>query len=104
MDVLCIYYKRDKSYYDLHTYSSDKAYIQLKKACPEVVKVLEKVEPGCVIDNGKVGKDSSSKVVFTLFVKDGFKDPLDMGIELPYGTPYDYKTRKVTYFFKPIQK
>ncbi|MBO6144127.1 MAG: hypothetical protein J6O54_02550 [Prevotella sp.] len=29
VDVLCIYYKRDKSYYDLHTYSSDKAYIQL---------------------------------------------------------------------------
>ena len=56
VDVLCIYYKRDKSYYDLHTYSSDKAYIQLKKAFPEVVKALEKVEPGCVIDNGKVGK------------------------------------------------
>ena len=57
-----------------------------------------------IVHNGKVGKDSSSKVEFTLFVKDGFKDPLDMGIELPYGTPYDYKTRKVTYFFKPIQK
>ena len=38
VDVLCIYYKRDKSYYDLHTYSSDKAYIQLKKAFPEVNK------------------------------------------------------------------
>ncbi|MCR4916008.1 MAG: hypothetical protein K6A96_09665 [Prevotella sp.] len=25
MDVLCAYYQRDKSYYDLHTYSSDKA-------------------------------------------------------------------------------
>jgi hypothetical protein len=25
-------------------------------------------------------------------------------IPMPYGTPYDYKTRKVTYFFKPIQK
>ena len=25
VDVLCIYNKRDKSYYDLHTYSSDKA-------------------------------------------------------------------------------
>lgn len=56
VDILCIYYKRDKSYYNLHTYSSDKAYIQLKKAFPEVVKALEKVEPGCVIDNGKVGK------------------------------------------------
>ena len=46
VDVLCIYYKRDKSYYDLHTYSSDKAYIQLKKAFPEVIRALEQVEPG----------------------------------------------------------
>ena len=56
VDVLCIYYKRDKSYYDLHTYSSDKAYIQLKKAFPEVVRALEQADPGCVIDNGKTGK------------------------------------------------
>lgn len=62
-DVLCIYYKRDKSYYDLHTYSSDKAYIQLKKAFPEVVKTLEQVEPGCVIDNGKTGKGKAFKYV-----------------------------------------
>lgn len=63
VDVLCIYYKRDKSYYDLHTYSSDKAYIQLKKAFPEVVKTLEQVEPGCVIDNGKTGKGKAFKYV-----------------------------------------
>ena len=63
VDVLCIYYKRDKSYYDLHTYSSDKAYIQLKKAFPEVIKALEKVEPGCVIDNGKTGKGKAFKYV-----------------------------------------
>ncbi len=63
VDVLCIYYKRDKSYYDLHTYSSDKAYIQLKKAFPEVVKALEKVEPGCVIDNGKTGKGKAYRYV-----------------------------------------
>lgn len=63
VDVLCIYYKRDKSYYDLHTYSSDKAYIQLKKAFPEVVKALEKVYPGCVIDNGKTGKGKAYRYV-----------------------------------------
>lgn len=63
VDVLCIYYKRDKSYYDLHTYSSDKAYIQLRKAFPEVVKALEKVEPGCVIDNGKTGKGKAFKYI-----------------------------------------
>ena len=63
VDILCIYYKRDKSYYNFHTYSSDKAYIQLKKAFPEVVKALEKVEPGCVIDNGKVGKGRAYRYV-----------------------------------------
>lgn len=63
VDVLCIYYKRDKSYYDLHTYSSDKAYIQLKKAFPEVIRALEHVEPGCVIDNGKTGKGKAFKYI-----------------------------------------
>ena len=63
VDVLCIYYKRDKSYYDLHTYSSDKAYIQLKKAFPEVVKALEKIEPSCVKDNGKTGKGKAFRYV-----------------------------------------
>lgn len=63
VDILCIYYKRDKSYYNLHTYSSDKAYIQLKKAFPEVLKALEKVEPGCVVDNGKVGKGRAYRYV-----------------------------------------
>lgn len=63
VDILCIYYKRDKSYYNLHTYSSDKAYIQLKKAFPEVVKALEKVEPGCVIGNGKIGKGRAYRYV-----------------------------------------
>ena len=63
VDILCIYYKRDKNYYNLHTYSSDKAYIQLKKAFPEVVKALEKVEPRCVIDNGKVGKGRAYRYV-----------------------------------------
>jgi len=42
---------------------SDKAYIQLKKAFPEVVKALEQVEPGCVIDNGKTGKGKAFKYI-----------------------------------------
>lgn len=63
VDVLCLYYKRDKNYYDLHTYSSDKAYIQLKKAFPEVIRALEHVEPGCVIDNGKTGKGKAFKYI-----------------------------------------
>lgn len=63
VDILCIYYKREKSYYDLHTYSSDKAYIQLKKAFPEVIKALERSCPGCVIDNGKKGKGKAYQYI-----------------------------------------
>ena len=63
VDVLCIYYKRERSYYDLHSYSSDKAYIQLKKAFPEVIKALEQVEPGSVINNGKSGKGKAFRYV-----------------------------------------
>ena len=45
----------------------------------------------------------SSHVTFTIFDNDRFADPLDIGIEVG-GTPYDYKTRTVTYYFKPINK
>ena len=50
------------------------------------------------VNNGK----QSSSVTYILFANDRFKDPLDIGIEAG-GTPYEYKTRKVTYFFKPIK-
>ena len=63
VDILCIYYHRDKSYYDLHTYNSDKAYKQLNKAFPEVIRALEEIEPGCVIDNGKTGKGKAFKYI-----------------------------------------
>ena len=63
VDILCIYYKRDKSYYDQHSYSSDKAYIQLKKAFPEVIRALEKAVPGCIVDNGKTGKGKSFRYI-----------------------------------------
>ena len=63
VDILCIYYKRDKSYYNQHTYSSDKAYIQLKKAFPEVIRALEKVVPGCIVDNGKTGKGKAFRYI-----------------------------------------
>jgi hypothetical protein len=50
----------------------------------------------------------SSHVDFHLFQNengkmDSFSDPLDVGIELPGGTPYDYKLRTVTYYFKPVK-
>ena len=63
VDILCIFYHREKSYYDLHTYNSDKAYKQLNKAFPEVIRALEEVERGCVIDNGKTGKGKGYRYV-----------------------------------------
>ena len=50
----------------------------------------------------------SSHVDFRLFQyasgrMDSFRDPLDVGIELPGGTPYNYKLRTVTYYFKPVK-
>ena len=50
------------------------------------------------VNNG----NQSSSVTYTLFNNDRFIDPLDIGIETG-GTPYEYKTRTVIYFFKPIK-
>jgi len=33
----------------------------------------------------------------------GDRPLVSMGIELPGGTPYDYKLRTVTYYFKPVK-
>ena len=56
IDILCLYFRRDKSYYDNHTFNGDKTYIQLKKAFCEVRESLEEACPGCIEDNGKTGK------------------------------------------------
>ena len=80
------------------------------------IATTDEVEGGFVVDMTKktfhIGKtnvvyyvnrgNQSSSVTYTLFANDGFRDPFDIGIEA-CGTPYDYKTRKVTYFFKPIK-
>lgn len=50
------------------------------------------------VNNG----NQSSSVTYTLFNNDRFIDPLDIGIETG-GTPYEYKTRTIIYFFKPIK-
>ena len=63
VDILCIYYKRQKSYYDLHTYSSDKAYIQLKKAFSEIIKAIKDVNPNYIEDNGKNGKGKAFRYI-----------------------------------------
>ena len=63
VDVLCTYFGREKSYYNQYSYSSDKAYIQLKKAFSEVRMALDDVCPGNIIDNGKTGKGKSYKYI-----------------------------------------
>ena len=63
VDILCIYYQRPKSYYELHTYSSDKAYIQLKKAFSDIIKEIKKVNPNYIEDNGKTGKGKAFKYI-----------------------------------------
>lgn len=51
-DILTIYYRRPKGYYDRIACNSEPGYGELKKAFPEVLKSLEKTCPGCIEDNG----------------------------------------------------
>ena len=53
VDILCLYYVREKNYYKRNTLTSEAGYGELKKANSDVVKVLNSLMPGCVIDNGK---------------------------------------------------
>lgn len=62
-DILCIYHKRPAGYYDNHSCNSEIGYGELKKAFPEVVKALNKVHSGCVVDNGKVGKGKKFRYI-----------------------------------------
>ena len=65
-DILAIYCKRPKGYYDKIACNSEPGYGELKKAFPEVLKSLEKACPGCIKDNGQnkgkaykyIGKDN----------------------------------------------
>lgn len=62
-DVLCVYYGREKGYYEKYACNSEPGYGELKKAFPEVIKALKEKFPGCVIDNGKNGKGKAYKYV-----------------------------------------
>ena len=62
-DILCIYHKREKGYYEKRTCSSEPGYGELKKAFPEVIKELSKVCPNSVEDNGKMGKGRGYRYV-----------------------------------------
>lgn len=62
-DILCIYHKRPSSYYINHSCNHEIGYGELKKAFPEVIRALEQVEHGCIVDNGKKGKGKAFKYV-----------------------------------------
>lgn len=52
-DILAIYCKRPKGYYDKIACNSEPGYGELKKAFPEILKALEEACPGCIEDNGQ---------------------------------------------------
>lgn len=52
-DILALYCKRPKGYYEKKACNREPGYGELKKAFPEVLKALEKASPGCIEDNGQ---------------------------------------------------
>ncbi len=62
-DILCIYHRREKGYYEKISCCSETGYGELKKAFPEVIKELRKVCPDSVEDNGKIGKGRGYRYV-----------------------------------------
>ena len=62
-DVLSKYLDNNKIDFNKEILSTGKGYSQLKKAFPEVLKALEKAYPGCVVDNGKIGKGRAYKYI-----------------------------------------
>ena len=52
-DILALYCKRPKGYYEKKACYREPGYGELKKAFPDVLKALEKVCPACIEDNGQ---------------------------------------------------
>ena len=52
-DILSLYHRRPKGYYEQKACNSEPGYGELKKAFPEVLRALEQVCSGCIEDNGK---------------------------------------------------
>lgn len=65
-DILCLYYRRDISYYEKVTYSSEPGYGELKKAFLDVRNALEKAVPNSIVDNGKTGKGKAFLYIGTI--------------------------------------
>ena len=65
-DIMCIKRRLPKGYYDNNpkaTLSKEMFYGDLKKASSEVVKALEHAMPGCIEDNGKIGKGKAFRYI-----------------------------------------
>ena len=62
-DILAIYFKRPKGYYDKIACNSETGYGELKKAFPEVLKALERGCSGCTENNGKTGKGKAYRYI-----------------------------------------
>lgn len=62
-DILALYCDRPKGYYEKVAYNSEPGYGELKKAFPEVLKALETVCPGCIENNGKIGKGKAYRYI-----------------------------------------
>ena len=62
-DILMLYHKRSKNYYERIACSKEIGYGELKKAFPEVVRAIETVCPNSIIGNGKKGKGSAKKYI-----------------------------------------
>lgn len=62
-DILAMYFKRPKGYYDKIACNSEPGYGELKKAFPEVLKALENVCPKCIENNGKTGKGKAYRYI-----------------------------------------
>lgn len=62
-DILAIYCKRPKGYYEKKACNSEPGYGELKKAFPEVLKALRSYDSYCIEDNGKVGKGKAYRYI-----------------------------------------
>ena len=56
VDILCLHYNREQTYYEKNTLTSEVGYGELKKAFPEVIRAIEGICPDSVTNNGKTGK------------------------------------------------
>jgi hypothetical protein len=65
-DIMCLKRRRPKGFYDNNpqqTLSNERFYGDLKKASSELIQALEKAYPGCIEDNGKIGKGKAFRYI-----------------------------------------